>query len=120
MNVITMQMQTFPQPAARFLVRGLDNDGREAFYTGRAGDGWLGAKAEAFGYQTLDGARNRATGLNRHSELHGWRFIAVPAEAAPSKMYLTPAEAEAAGLPSADEQIARWNRLQEQIRAEGK
>lgn len=33
-----------------------------------------------------------------------------------AKMYLTAAEAKAANLPSADEQIRRWNELQKQIR----
>ena len=37
-----------------------------------------------------------------------------------NKMYLTKAEAEAKGLLSNQEQIDRWNRAQEQIRAERK
>jgi hypothetical protein len=32
------------------------------------------------------------------------------------RMYLTAAEAEKMNLPSADEQIRRWNELQKQIR----
>lgn len=32
------------------------------------------------------------------------------------RMYLTSAEAKAKGLPSAEEQIRRWNELQAQIR----
>ncbi len=36
------------------------------------------------------------------------------------KMYLTAVEAKAAGLPSAEEQIRRWNELQSQIRGEAK
>ncbi len=32
------------------------------------------------------------------------------------KMYLTAAEAEKMNLPSNEEQIARWNKLQKQIR----
>jgi len=32
------------------------------------------------------------------------------------KMYLTEAERKQLGLPSADEQIARWNELQKQLR----
>ncbi|MFL6465549.1 MAG: hypothetical protein ACJ73N_14210 [Bryobacteraceae bacterium] len=33
------------------------------------------------------------------------------------KMYLTAAEAEALNLPSVQEQIERWNKLQAEIRA---
>ena len=66
-----------------FVVRGLDKDGHRAFYTGRAGDGWLAtSEADAFGYTSLEGARNRAKNLNRMTAIHGWLFVApVPAQA---------------------------------------
>lgn len=63
----------------KLILRGLDVNGNEAFYTGRAGTGFVSAdKAEAFTYTLLAGARLQATNLNRMTALHGWRFIAVP------------------------------------------
>lgn len=73
-----------------FVVRGIDKNGNEAFYTGRAGDGWLTTSdlhtspAEAFTYATLEGARNKATSLNRMSDIHGWRFVGIPSQPAPA------------------------------------
>ncbi len=48
------------------------NDGK-AFYTGRAGDGWLGDKAEAFTY-SREGAERKAAMFNENSRLHGYTF----------------------------------------------
>ncbi len=60
-----------------YIVRGLDGNGGEVFYTGRAGEGWVSpSRAEAFGY-SKEGAQRKALSFNRNTELHGLRFVAV-------------------------------------------
>ena len=62
-----------------YILRGLDGNGRELFYTGRVGDGWVSPhRAEAFTYETLERARYRATFFNRMVDVHGVWFLAVP------------------------------------------
>ena len=61
-----------------FVLRGLDTNGGEFFYTGRAGQRWVSPNIdEAFTYTSLEGARNAALRHNRWTELHGLRFIAL-------------------------------------------
>ncbi len=58
-----------------YVVRGVSKDGVVQYYTGRAGSGWLSPNiAEAFGYQSLEGARNRAKGMNAMEPIHGVWF----------------------------------------------
>jgi len=67
-----------------YIVRGLSNgpDFDEWFYTGRSGDGWLSLKRDdAFGYESLQVARNKALLFNRMTTIHGYRFIAIPRHA---------------------------------------
>jgi hypothetical protein len=64
-----------------YLLRALDKDGKEFFYTGRAGDGWVSPKvSEAFTYQNLDGARSKAKRFNEMTDIHGLRFMAMVPE----------------------------------------
>lgn len=64
-----------------FLLRALNEAGDEFFYTGRAGSGWVSPSfREAFTYETQEVARAQALRHNRYSELHGLRFIALPAD----------------------------------------
>lgn len=66
-----------------FVLRGVDLEGNVSFYTGRAGQGWLSAdKAEAFGYEALEGARRKAMTFNRQQG-ERIRFIAIPREGRP-------------------------------------
>jgi len=61
-----------------FFLRGLDVDGREYFYTGRAGECWLSPeRADAFTWGTLEAARNRAKQFNGRVALHGVWFLAL-------------------------------------------
>jgi len=63
---------------ASYVLRALDANGNESFYTGRAGAGWVSAdKAEAFPYFNLEGARRKAMLFNKNMPLHGLRFLAV-------------------------------------------
>jgi hypothetical protein len=60
-----------------FILRALNANGAEFFYTGRAGDGWVSKDAaEAFTYSLLEGAENAAKRHNKFTELHGLRFTA--------------------------------------------
>ena len=48
------------------------------YYTGRAGDRWVHEElAKAFTYQTILGARRKATGFNAFRDLHGLWFIVM-------------------------------------------
>ena len=58
------------------IVRGLDQDGNEFFYTGRAGLGWVSTDLHEGFHYTLDGARRKALQFNANTELHGLRFVA--------------------------------------------
>jgi len=62
-----------------FVLRGLDQNGVEKFYTGGAGQNWLTRdKAKAFEYSSQDVARQKAKHFNNAMKLHGYWFIAVP------------------------------------------
>jgi hypothetical protein len=63
-----------------YILRGLDSNGVETFYTGRAGSGWVSAdQSEAFAYLSQEAARRKATLFNARMQMHGLRFIAVAA-----------------------------------------
>lgn len=63
-------------PHQQFFLIGRTNEGETVYYTGRAGQAFVSKQAEeAFGYDSLEGARRRATNLNQMSEIHGMRFI---------------------------------------------
>lgn len=65
-----------------YILRGLDAEGREFFYTGKAGAGWVSSiRSESFGYVSQHVAREKAKVFNGCTELHGLRFIAVPFDA---------------------------------------
>jgi len=60
-----------------FPIVGRTKSGATLYYTGRAGAGFVSPNAaEAFGYQTIEGARRRATMLNTFEPFHGVWFIA--------------------------------------------
>ena len=53
------------------------------FYTGRAGEGFIHREApEAFTFTLLEGARRKATCMNRMTPVHGVAFVAVRADGA--------------------------------------
>jgi hypothetical protein len=59
------------------ILRALDRTGKEFFYTGRAGAGWVSQnKVEAFTY-TMEGAQRKAQIFNAGEALHGFWFIAI-------------------------------------------
>ena len=60
-----------------YLLRALDANGVEGFYTGRAGQGFVGTLADAWTYEVLASARRQAGQFNGFTELHGWRFNVV-------------------------------------------
>lgn len=63
-----------------YIVRGLDKDGNEFVYTGKAGKEWIvdhTRRAEAFTYQTKERAQAKARQFNEMTQVHGVRFIAV-------------------------------------------
>jgi hypothetical protein len=59
-----------------YVIRGVSIDGAVKYYTGRAGaDNWLSPDIKnAFGYQSLEGARRKATSMNRMTQIHGVWF----------------------------------------------
>jgi hypothetical protein len=58
-------------------------NGGTVWYTGRAGAAFVSAdRADAFMGYSLEGARNRATILNRGTAFHGIRFVAVAGDLA--------------------------------------
>lgn len=69
-------LATLRLPEATYVLRGLDPDGQEHFYTGKAGEGYVSKNInDAFPYQTIEGARRKAGVLNSTSS---WmRFVAV-------------------------------------------
>ena len=61
-----------------YILRGLNANGDEFFYTGRAGSGWVSKdRKEAFGYWTEQMARGKAMSFNQFCPLHGFWFVAV-------------------------------------------
>ena len=63
------------------IIRGLDNHGNEVFYTGKAGPAFVSPdESEAFDAFNLEGARRKATILNRMTKIHGYRFTALHPE----------------------------------------
>jgi hypothetical protein len=69
-------------------VLGRTQDGGTVWYTGRAGAGFISTDArDAFRY-SVDGARARALMLNRGTQFHGIRFVAVVGDAAPAAVVL--------------------------------
>jgi hypothetical protein len=60
------------------IVRGLTRDGKEVFYTGRAGDAFVSPdRFQAFECETIATARERAKRFNRYTEIHGIHFIGI-------------------------------------------
>lgn len=58
-------------------------NGDTVWYTGKAGAAFVSADAaDAFKGYSLEGARNRATILNRGTILHGIRFVACTGDLA--------------------------------------
>ena len=63
---------------ATYILRALDKDGNESFYTGRAGSAFVGPEeTEAFPFQSLAVARGRASRFNDSMPVHGLRFVAI-------------------------------------------
>ncbi len=63
---------------SQYILRGLDADGNEMFYTGKAGTGWVSVnRNDAFTYHHQDVARDKAKLFNTRMPLHGLRFIAL-------------------------------------------
>lgn len=62
-----------------YILRSIDLDGNVGYYTGKAGQEWVSPrKADAFGYNTLEGARNKAARFNEFEPIHGLWFLAGP------------------------------------------
>lgn len=53
------------------------SDGR--YYTGRAGEGWLGPRSEAFMYKNRSAAEYKAAQFSKFSTVHGLTFKALMA-----------------------------------------
>jgi hypothetical protein len=71
-------MATKTIPHQEYILRGLNADGDEFFYTGRAGSGWISKdRNEAFGYWTEQMARGKAMSFNQFCPLHGLWFVAM-------------------------------------------
>ena len=65
-----------------FILRALDRNGSESYYTGREGREWTSANVyDAFTYRSLECARHKAALLNRAEHLHGLWFFAKEVEA---------------------------------------
>jgi hypothetical protein len=65
-----------------YILRGLNANGGEFFYTGKAGSGWVSKdKKEAFGYWTEQMARGKAMSFNQFCPLHGLWFVAMATDA---------------------------------------
>jgi hypothetical protein len=63
------------------ILRAVDANGNESFYTGRAGAAWVSAdRAQAFVYANLARARRIAMTFNVREPLTGLRFVAVAPE----------------------------------------
>lgn len=61
-------------------IMALDANGYRAWYTGKAGLLFVDAdQKNAFMGFSLEGARRKATVLNRMTAMHGWYFVAVAA-----------------------------------------
>ena len=64
------------------IVRGINNQGDEVFYTGKAGPAWVSENiSEAFEYELLPPAIRKAMHFNKTTELHGVRFIGMLTDA---------------------------------------
>lgn len=79
-------LRTFPMTATAttYVVRMVSSEGRVCFYTGKAGSGCVSENvADAFAYETLEGARRKAGEFNRMTAVHGFHAIGweVPADA---------------------------------------
>jgi hypothetical protein len=62
-----------------YILRALDADGNEFFYTGHAGSGWVSPdRNEAFTAYGIEGARRLAARHNEYATIHGYWFLAVP------------------------------------------
>ena len=63
-----------------YQIVGRREDGSTVYYTGRAGQAFVSeSSSEAFNYDGLESARNRAKNLNKMTALHGVLFH-VPCE----------------------------------------
>lgn len=61
-----------------FVLRGLDANGVEFFYTGKAGSAWVSTNvADAFRYELLEGARRQAVRFNERVSLTDLWFLAL-------------------------------------------
>jgi hypothetical protein len=68
-------------PKTTYVLRGLDANGKTAFYTGKAGEGWVSPNRDAsFGYVSLEVARGKAKLFNGRVSLTGLWFVAIPWE----------------------------------------
>lgn len=65
-------------PHPTFVLRATDDSGNVMYYTGRSGRHWVDPDVEkAFPYQTLTGARRKATQHNALRAIHGLYFMVV-------------------------------------------
>lgn len=66
-------------PATLYILRGLNADGKQFFYTGKAGEGWVAPNREAsLGYVSQSQAREKAKLFNGRVALTGLWFVAIP------------------------------------------
>jgi hypothetical protein len=61
-----------------YILRALDQNGEEFFYTGRAGERWVSKdRNAAFTYSLEGSAQCKAMYLNEAIQLHGLQFIVI-------------------------------------------
>jgi hypothetical protein len=64
-----------------YAVRGVDEQGNVAYYTGKAGAAWMSAnRSDAFFGYSLAGARRKALQFNANGTFGRFRFVAVSIE----------------------------------------
>ena len=73
-----MATKMIARPNHEYILRGLNANGDEFFYTGGAGSGWVSKdRKEAFGYWTEQMARGKAMSFNQFCPLHGFWFVVM-------------------------------------------
>ena len=59
-----------------YVVRMVSREGIVGYYTGKAGQGWTSPLVrDAFRYETMDGARRKASLFNAMTPVHGFHAI---------------------------------------------
>lgn len=70
---------------SHYILRALDIEGNQTFYTGKAGMEWLSFdQKNAFHYSTMMEADRKAKNFNRMEPVHGYWFLVQLCELSPS------------------------------------